>query len=111
MLLILGLIGIGVLGFVTVVGAGMLILYASAMVMTYLPRWLYWLRAPFIALVLLITCGVWLAPIASLLHPRGPLVALGMVAAGVIGGDTWHAWRKKKAPPEQLERQVRHEWE
>jgi hypothetical protein len=103
MLFILGMILIGIVAFVAMLAIGALILYGYALALLWLPRQMYWIRAPFMALIILMAGG-WLLPVvASMIHPKGPIVATVLIVAGVIGGDTWHYWRKKHAPPETLE--------
>lgn len=102
MLFVLGMILLGSVAFLAILALGALILYTYAFVLLRLPRQLYWIRAPFIALIVFLAGG-WLLPVvASMIHPRGPLVATVLFFVGVIGGDSWHYWRKKHAPPEML---------
>lgn len=111
MLFVLGMILLGSVAFLAILACGALILYAYAFALLWIPRRMYWIRAPFIALMVFMAGG-WLAPvIASMIHPKGPIVATALVFVGVIGGDMWHYWRKKHAPPETIDYEQSIYWE
>jgi hypothetical protein len=110
MLLLPAMILMGIAAFAIVIGVGVGILHAYAFIVLRMPRGLYWLRSPFIALMVLLSAG-WLAPFAAVVHPSGPKIAIVTLVVGVIGGDLWHHWRGKPGIPEPIQYEQSEDWE